>query len=207
MRCPGTYHNGPEKRFVRCDTCKRIDYECNEGDSCREEETEDFTRGVLHARKMYAQAYCDATQQSIHSAEFTTVFLTDELRRLTHPSWGASDEFVAGMRERIDQLVKELKVAEAFHKEAVAERDYERHEVLRLGDKLAEAFERIKDLDRQLSVNTTPGFETRLEEVCEWCDSPVNDGKTHGENQCFCGVCGDTHDLPHGDECKEECLG
>jgi len=33
--CGGTYRNGPDKRFCRCDTCRRIDYEANEGDRCR----------------------------------------------------------------------------------------------------------------------------------------------------------------------------
>lgn len=32
--CPGTFYNGPGKRFARCDTCKRVDYEANEGDRC-----------------------------------------------------------------------------------------------------------------------------------------------------------------------------
>lgn len=33
--CNGTFYNGPGKRFARCDKCKRIDYEANEGDRCR----------------------------------------------------------------------------------------------------------------------------------------------------------------------------
>lgn len=33
-RCPGTMRNGPEKRYVRCDHCHRIDWERNEGDPC-----------------------------------------------------------------------------------------------------------------------------------------------------------------------------
>ena len=34
MRCRGVMANGPEKRFTRCGTCGRIDYEQNEGDTC-----------------------------------------------------------------------------------------------------------------------------------------------------------------------------
>lgn len=35
--CGGTYYNGPGKRFARCNRCLAIDYEKNEGDSCRKE--------------------------------------------------------------------------------------------------------------------------------------------------------------------------
>jgi len=31
---PGTYYNGPEKRYVRCHRCGHVDYEANEGDRC-----------------------------------------------------------------------------------------------------------------------------------------------------------------------------
>jgi len=32
--CPGHMENGPGKKYVRCDTCGRVDYEKNEGDRC-----------------------------------------------------------------------------------------------------------------------------------------------------------------------------
>jgi hypothetical protein len=32
--CGGTLFNGPEKRFVRCDSCGELDWERNEGDRC-----------------------------------------------------------------------------------------------------------------------------------------------------------------------------
>ena len=35
--CGGTYYDGPEKRFARCDKCKRLSYEKYEGDPCYEE--------------------------------------------------------------------------------------------------------------------------------------------------------------------------
>ena len=36
IRCSGKMRNGPEKRYARCDTCGRIDWEANEGDRCLE---------------------------------------------------------------------------------------------------------------------------------------------------------------------------
>jgi len=30
--CGGTFRNGPDKRFARCDRCGVVDYERNEGD-------------------------------------------------------------------------------------------------------------------------------------------------------------------------------
>lgn len=33
--CGGTYYNGPDKRYVRCNRCHRIDWEANEGDRCK----------------------------------------------------------------------------------------------------------------------------------------------------------------------------
>jgi hypothetical protein len=33
-KCAGVLRNGPQKRFVRCNKCERIDYEGNEGDRC-----------------------------------------------------------------------------------------------------------------------------------------------------------------------------
>lgn len=35
LPCPGRYFNGPEKRFVRCGMCGKVDYESNEGEPCR----------------------------------------------------------------------------------------------------------------------------------------------------------------------------
>ena len=32
--CGGTFRNGPDKAFVRCDRCSAIDHEKNEGDRC-----------------------------------------------------------------------------------------------------------------------------------------------------------------------------
>lgn len=37
MQCPGRYRNGPDKRYVRCNLCKEIDWEANEGDRCKNE--------------------------------------------------------------------------------------------------------------------------------------------------------------------------
>lgn len=34
--CNGKMENGPGKRFARCGRCRRIDYEANEGDRCKE---------------------------------------------------------------------------------------------------------------------------------------------------------------------------
>jgi hypothetical protein len=34
-RCPGVLRNGPGKAFTRCATCGAIDWEANEGDTCR----------------------------------------------------------------------------------------------------------------------------------------------------------------------------
>lgn len=33
--CNGTYKNGPDKRYARCQVCSHVDYEANEGDRCR----------------------------------------------------------------------------------------------------------------------------------------------------------------------------
>jgi hypothetical protein len=33
VRCGGTFRNGPEKKYGRCDRCGRIDYEKYEGDN------------------------------------------------------------------------------------------------------------------------------------------------------------------------------
>ena len=35
VRCKGIMRNGPEKRYARCRHCGAIDWELNEGDSCR----------------------------------------------------------------------------------------------------------------------------------------------------------------------------
>ena len=36
VRCGGKLHNGPGKRYVRCERCQHIDWEANEGDLCTE---------------------------------------------------------------------------------------------------------------------------------------------------------------------------
>lgn len=35
--CGGTYYNGPDKAYGRCDRCKAVDYEKYEGDKCTRE--------------------------------------------------------------------------------------------------------------------------------------------------------------------------
>jgi hypothetical protein len=37
LTCGGTYYNGPDKAYGRCDRCKAVDYEKYEGDKCTRE--------------------------------------------------------------------------------------------------------------------------------------------------------------------------
>lgn len=58
----GTFRNGPEKQFVRCDGCHEVDFEANEGDKHRREGVGSYQTLVTDHGEVSLEArpdYCD----------------------------------------------------------------------------------------------------------------------------------------------------